>query len=161
LLKNSGIIFLIFVSVVVFSEITCFAGTASLKAWGQGKIPEENNFADIAAGYNHSIALKSDGSLLAWGNNNDGQRDVPAGTNVLAIAAGYNYNVAIVYLIPGDFDANCQVNMADFSTFASRWMDTNCNYSNNWCQKVDLNKSGSVDPNDLKVFTQHWLEKYE
>ncbi len=112
----------------------------------------------IAAGYQHSLALKTDGSLVAWGSNNDGQCDVPAGTNVLAIAAGYNYNVAVVHLIPGDFDANRQVNLIDFSTFAFRWMETGCDYSNNWCGQADLDKLGTVDMADLTILTQHWLE---
>ncbi|MHC4654690.1 MAG: hypothetical protein ACYS91_06690 [Planctomycetota bacterium] len=61
-------------------------------------------------------------------------------------------------LIPGDFDANRQVNFVDFTTFASRWTDTGCNYSNNWCGQTDLDKLGTVDIIDLAIFGQHWLE---
>ncbi|MHC4545089.1 MAG: hypothetical protein ACYTDW_03605, partial [Planctomycetota bacterium] len=60
--------------------------------------------------------------------------------------------------IPGDFDANRQVNFVDFTTFASRWTDTGCNYSNNWCGQIDLDKLGTVDIIDLAIFGQHWLE---
>ena len=43
----------------------------------------------IAAGGYHTVALKSDGTVAAWGDNAQGQRTVPAGlTGVTAIAAG-------------------------------------------------------------------------
>jgi hypothetical protein len=43
----------------------------------------------IAAGGYHSVALKSDGTVLAWGDNSSGQTDVPASlSGVTAIAAG-------------------------------------------------------------------------
>ena len=41
------------------------------------------NVMAVAAGYNHSVALKNDGTLVAWGDNFDGQTNVPVGlTNV-------------------------------------------------------------------------------
>jgi len=51
----------------------------------------------IAAGSYHSVALKSDGSVVAWGDNTFGQTSVPAGlqTMVVAIAAGYDHTVAL------------------------------------------------------------------
>jgi alpha-tubulin suppressor-like RCC1 family protein len=33
--------------------------------------------AQVAAGYDHSLALKSDGTVWAWGNNNHGQIGLP------------------------------------------------------------------------------------
>ena len=43
----------------------------------------------IAEGRNHSLALKSDGTVVAWGSNGAGQINVPAGlSDVTAIAAG-------------------------------------------------------------------------
>ena len=66
-----------------------FAG--SLVAWGnnddgQGNAPDGNDFVAIAAGGEHSLALKLDGSLAAWGNNDYGQLDVPEGNDFAAIA---------------------------------------------------------------------------
>ena len=57
----------------------------------------------IAAGYQHSVALKNDGTVVAWGRNNYGQTSVPVGLNevtvfdekALNIAAGYNHTVAL------------------------------------------------------------------
>ena len=41
----------------------------------------------IGAGYHHSLALKDDGTVVAWGNNDDQQSNVPNGlTDVIAIA---------------------------------------------------------------------------
>jgi hypothetical protein len=49
----------------------------------------------IAAGYFHSLALKSDGTVTAWGSNWAGT--VPAGlTGVIDIAAGESHNLALV-----------------------------------------------------------------
>jgi hypothetical protein len=51
----------------------------------------------IAAGGEHSLALKSDGTVVAWGNTNFGQTNVPAGmSNVMAIAAGDAHSLALI-----------------------------------------------------------------
>jgi alpha-tubulin suppressor-like RCC1 family protein len=43
----------------------------------------------IAAGSSHSLALKKDGTVIAWGSNGDKECDVPSGlTDVVGIAAG-------------------------------------------------------------------------
>ena len=43
-----------------------------------------------------SVALKQDGTVVAWGGNGSGQTTVPAGlSGVVAIAAGGNYTVAL------------------------------------------------------------------
>ena len=50
----------------------------------------------IAAGESYTVALKSDGTVAAWGNDNYGQTDAPAGlSNVTAIAAGEYHTVAL------------------------------------------------------------------
>jgi alpha-tubulin suppressor-like RCC1 family protein len=50
----------------------------------------------IAAGSFHSLALKADGTVVAWGDNNRGQSTVPAGlTGVAAIEAGGNHSLAL------------------------------------------------------------------
>jgi hypothetical protein len=54
------------------------------------------SLADIAAGSMHSIALRSNGTVLAWGNNLLGQRNIPSGlAGVTAIAAGANHSLAL------------------------------------------------------------------
>jgi hypothetical protein len=50
----------------------------------------------IAAGAYHTVALKSDGTVVAWGENDLGQTTVPAGVaGVQAIAAGAYHTVAL------------------------------------------------------------------
>jgi hypothetical protein len=52
----------------------------------------------IAAGFAHSLALKGDGTVLAWGcaAGNAGQCDVPSGlAGVTAIAAGFAHSLAL------------------------------------------------------------------
>jgi len=44
--------------------------------------------------------LKSDGSLAAWGRNDEGQTNVPAGNDFVAIAAGTNHGLAIRQVVP-------------------------------------------------------------
>src|SRR6185437_2336259 len=44
----------------------------------------------------HSLALMADGTVVAWGNNTNGQCSVPAAlSNVVAIAAGSFHSLAL------------------------------------------------------------------
>jgi hypothetical protein len=66
-------------------------------SFGQAKGPSQ--FTDVqalAAGANHSLLLRNDGSIVAWGRNASGQTNVPAGLiNMRAIAAGSNHSLAL------------------------------------------------------------------
>jgi alpha-tubulin suppressor-like RCC1 family protein len=55
-----------------------------------------NGVIAVAASYLHSLALKQDGTVVAWGGNYLGQCDVPAGlSNVTAVSAGTDHSVAL------------------------------------------------------------------
>nr|WP_186438555.1 S-layer homology domain-containing protein [Cohnella terricola] len=50
----------------------------------------------ISAGEQHSLALKSDGTVVAWGGNSKGETNVPDGlTGVMSIAAGTYFSLAL------------------------------------------------------------------
>ena len=64
-----------------------------------GRPPSPRGLANViavAAGANHSLALKSDGTVVAWGWNAYGQATVPTGlADVIAIAAGGDHSLAL------------------------------------------------------------------
>ena len=64
--------------------------------YGQSIVPAGlSNVTAISAGEYHTLAI-SNGTVLAWGYNNDGQTTVPAGLNsVAAIAAGSEHSMAL------------------------------------------------------------------
>ena len=49
----------------------------------------------LAAGKAHTAALKTDGTVIAVGNNDDGQCDVSSWTDIVAISAGSYYTVGL------------------------------------------------------------------
>lgn len=76
-----------------------FAGN-HVVAWGSDNYgqtnvpPSATNVIAIAAGYSHSLALRSDGTVIAWGTTP--ATNVPAGlSNVVAIAAGHGQNLVL------------------------------------------------------------------
>jgi alpha-tubulin suppressor-like RCC1 family protein len=53
------------------------------------------NAVQIAGGWQHSLALRSDGTLLAWGNGLSGQTNLPGGSNYIAVACGRLHSLAL------------------------------------------------------------------
>ena len=54
------------------------------------------NVVAIAAGIFHNLALKNNGTVVAWGDNSRGQTNVPTGlSNVVAVAAGDYHSLAL------------------------------------------------------------------
>src|ERR1700733_13906425 len=74
------------------------AGTGfGIGQYGETNVPPDlTNAVAIAAGGFHSLALRTDGTVVAWGRNLEGETNVPPGlSNVVAIAAGYYHSVAL------------------------------------------------------------------
>lgn len=56
-----------------------------------------SDVVDIAAGSNHALFLSENGSVVAWGSNDQGQANVPPGlNNAVAISAGSGYSLALL-----------------------------------------------------------------
>lgn len=62
-----------------------------------GPVRIEGGVQALAGGYEHGLALRRDGSIVAWGNNAMGQAQVPpdAKTGIVAIAAGGAHSLAL------------------------------------------------------------------
>ena len=60
-------------------------------------MPDPNaGFVAVAAGNDHSLGLKYDGSIVAWGHNYLGQCDVPdPNTGFVVAAAGGDHNLGL------------------------------------------------------------------
>jgi hypothetical protein len=53
-------------------------------------------FAGNAKSDRHAVALRADGSVVAWGDNSSGQRDIPPGiTDAVAVASGDRFTAVL------------------------------------------------------------------
>lgn len=90
----------LWVVVAVGAWMTGSAAAGQLRAWGWdsdgqiGRLPAGNIYTALAAGDAHGLALRSDGTLVAWGQNVDGECIVPSGT-YRAVGAGADFSLAI------------------------------------------------------------------
>src|SRR4051812_31974619 len=81
------ILLVVLLSGLIHSPSRAVPNAGSLVGWGQTSVPPAgNNFVAVAESEGNSLALKSDGSLAAWGRNFYGATNVPAGNNFVAIA---------------------------------------------------------------------------
>jgi hypothetical protein len=91
-----------------FYRVARVAVAGKLDGWGwgmEGMTPENvpvglQGVIAVSAGRRyrlpHSLALRNDGTVVAWGWNEDGQTSVPSGLNdVIAIAAGNAHSLAL------------------------------------------------------------------
>jgi alpha-tubulin suppressor-like RCC1 family protein len=58
-------------------------------------VPPGNDFTAVSCGFHHSLALRENGSLVAWGENFLGQCNVPAGKDFTDISCGGFHNLAL------------------------------------------------------------------
>ena len=66
--------------------------------YGAANVPMDAvGVSGIVSGLGHLVALRENGTVLAWGLNDHGQTDVPAGLrNVKAVAAGWTHSLALL-----------------------------------------------------------------
>jgi alpha-tubulin suppressor-like RCC1 family protein len=75
---------------------------SSIIAWGDNSAQQLNvpvgtaDVVSIAAGGDHSLALRADDSIVPWGDNSSGQSNVPRPSgNIVAIADGGDHSLAL------------------------------------------------------------------
>lgn len=64
-------------------------------AGGQCNVADWGNVSAIAAGFDHSIGLRSNGTLLATGSGSNGKCDVGSWKDITAIDAGFDHTVGL------------------------------------------------------------------
>ncbi len=57
--------------------------------------------------------------------------------------------------LPGDFDADTDVDLMDYAHFSRYWLRRDCREPD-WCDNADLNRDGRVNIADLMVFLTAW-----
>src|SRR5687767_11071901 len=90
-------IFSVSVLLGVSSRVHALA-SGSVVGWGQKVVGADlsTGFVSIAEGGLHSLGLKADGSIVAWGYNGSGQCNVPgANTGFVTIAAGWYHGLGL------------------------------------------------------------------
>ena len=80
-----------------------------LEIWDEVAVRET-----VSAGNNHTVALKSDGTVVAVGENDDGQCDVDGWTDIVAVSAGRYHTVGLnsdgtVVAVGENYDDQCDV----------------------------------------------------
>ena len=73
-------------------------GDTTLASPGVFAVPAGlNNAVAVSASFNHVLALRDTGAVVAWGDNSQGQCNVPVAalSNVTAISAAYLFSFAL------------------------------------------------------------------
>ena len=69
-------------SIMLLLQAVPAAGAqGGVRAWGNQVFDsawKQDSFAEIASGWTHTLARRSDGKVVAWGTNGHGRCEVPA-----------------------------------------------------------------------------------
>ena len=92
--------FLPVIFVTLFSFFCVGRAAGQVLVWGNRLLtnvpPSATNVIALAAGDNHGLALRADGTVVAWGSNSSGQTNVPPDlTNAVGVAAGSTHSLAL------------------------------------------------------------------
>ncbi|MHC4418601.1 MAG: RCC1 domain-containing protein, partial [Planctomycetota bacterium] len=84
---------------IIQCALSPHARAGSVVGWGN-MVADSNDFAGVkfvalAAGEDHSLAIKADGSIVGWGYNIYGQATPPSGNDFVAISAGGAHSLAL------------------------------------------------------------------
>src|SRR5262245_5818022 len=87
-------------AVVAALPVSAPRAQSDVRGWGSFRFDSrwhDRSYTAIAAGGVHTLALRTDGSIAAWGWNGDGQCDVPplpAGLAYVEVAASGHHSLA-------------------------------------------------------------------
>ena len=73
---------------------------------------------------------------------------------IMDLTGGEIFKILPEPVITGDFDGDGFVNFVDFSWLAKLWLQPGCN----WCGGFDFDLNTTIDPVDLQMFSQLWLQ---
>jgi alpha-tubulin suppressor-like RCC1 family protein len=156
------------------------ASQGTLTAWGRNTFGQTNppagdDFIAVAAGYNHSLALRSDGSLVAWGRDDGnplgdfGQvSDTPTDNDFMAITSGRYHNVVMktdYSLVAWGRDNENQVTDTPVDTnfvtiagggYHTLALELNCLYQ----LEGDFDDNCRVNLRDFQSLASAWLSGY-
>jgi hypothetical protein len=117
---------------------------------GPCDVPSPNTgFTAVAAGYFHSLGLKSDGSIVAWGRNTEGQCSVPSpNTNFIAISGGELTSLGLKSdgsIVGWGYNGSDQCTVpspnSGFTAVAAGWFH---------CLGLKMNRAPKLPINDIK-----------
>lgn len=96
----------------IFDKLDNFKDSKSKKIIALKECRKGNNI--LSAGDGHTVGLKSDGTVIATGNNAHGQCDISNWTDIIAVEAGYYHTVGLksdgtVVAIGNNKDGQCDV----------------------------------------------------
>lgn len=60
----------------------------------------------------------------------------------------------------GDFACPDGVDIKDLGAFAPKWLLMDCDVSNNYCGRIDINKNSIVNFEDFFVLAENWLKEF-
>ncbi|MBN2377288.1 MAG: hypothetical protein JXD22_12870, partial [Sedimentisphaerales bacterium] len=96
------VVFVVAIAVVLSVVADLWAeGPGEIVGWGSeiyghfNELPTGNDFVRTSAGFAHGLALKTDGSIVGWGDNDVGEIDIPSGNDFVDIAAGWYHSLGL------------------------------------------------------------------
>lgn len=78
----------------VTEGVSTTATTDTTPSVGGNVQTSSERFKQVSSGYGHTCALKEEGSIVCWGNNESGQAIPPAGT-FTQVSSGYDHTCAL------------------------------------------------------------------
>jgi len=91
------------------------------------RVGADNDWVAVSAGFNHSLAMKSDGSLWAWGNNTYAALGDQSGNayEPVKISDGWGYSAPVIAAAEnggGDYDGDGKTDFVVYDAATGNWL---------------------------------------